>query len=115
MDEKNKEFFREYAGKYRLVQFVIGNNDLSEAYTNGWKDKSFYMAFEITEEGRFALKAHTPMGNKEYEYFFDPAEMRYYQNEDRSDEGIPVTIENGVLTEETKDHLMIYRLTHELD
>ena len=40
--------------------------------------------------------------------------MRYYLKPDHSDEGIPITIENGVITEETEDHLMIYELTDEL-
>ena len=39
--------------------------------------------------------------------------MRYHLKEDMSDEGTPVTIEDGVLTEKTADHLMVYRLTEE--
>lgn len=106
-EELTEEFYKKYAGKYRLTKFVVGENDCSEAYVKGWKDKSFYMFFEITEDGKFSMTAHTPMGEKEYEYSFDPVEMKYYQKADHSDAGIPVTIENGVLTEKTADHLMV--------
>ena len=108
-------FFRQYAGRYRLVKIVIGGNDCSEAYENGWKDKSLYMFFEITAEGQFFMKAHAGLAEKKYEYFLDPAEMKYHLKEDYSDEGILISIREGVITEETKDHLMIYELTDELD
>ena len=110
-----EELFKEYSGKYRLVKMVIGGNDVSEAYANGWKDKSLYMFFEITADGRFFLKAHAGAVEKEYEYFFDPVEMKYYLKEDCSDEGTLIRIGKGLLTEETKDHLMVYQLTEELD
>ena len=100
-----------YAGTYRLVRMVIGGYDCSEAYVNGWKDKTLYMILELKEDGKLVLRAHTDMAEKEHEYFFDPAEMRYHLKADHSDEGIPVTIGNGVLTEETDDHLMVYELT----
>ena len=51
------------------------------------------------------------MGEKEYEYFFDPDDMKYYLKAAHSDEGTAITIENGVITEQTKDHLMVYELT----
>ena len=73
-----------------------------------------YMFFEITEDGRFCLKVHTPGADKEYEYFLDPLKMRYYLKADHSDAGTPITIMDGVLTEETEDHLMVYELTDEL-
>lgn len=41
--------------------------------------------------------------------------MKYHLKADRSDEGIPVSIKDGVLIEETADHLMVYELTDELD
>jgi len=41
--------------------------------------------------------------------------MKYHLKADFSDEGTPITIENGVITEETKDHLMVYELTDELE
>ncbi|MBQ6595253.1 MAG: hypothetical protein IJH78_06335 [Clostridia bacterium] len=69
------------------------------------------MFIEITADGSFFMQIHTPAGEKRYDYFPDPAEMRYYLKEDRSDGGTPFTIENGVLTEETGDHLMVYELT----
>ena len=109
-----EEWFVKNAGRYRLIRMVIGGNDLSDAYTNGWKDKSMYMFMEITADGRFFLKAHTPMGEKVYEYFFDPEEMKYYLKADRSSEGTPISIDNGLLTEETNNHLMVYELTDEL-
>ena len=65
-------------------------------------------------DGKFSLTAHTAMGEKEYEYFFDPDDMKYYLKADHSDEGTAITIENGVITEQTKDHLMVYELTDEL-
>ncbi len=108
-------WFSQHAGRYRLVKIVIGGNDCSEAYANGWKDKSMYMYFEITADGKFLLKVHTAAAEKEYEYFFDPSEMRYHLKADHSDEGIPVAVGNGIITEETKDHLMVYELTDELD
>lgn len=94
---------------------IIGDNDCSLAYVNGWKDKSLYMFFEITSDGKFFLTAHTGMGEKEYEYFLDTAEMKYHLKADHSDEGTSITIENGVITEQTKDHLMVYELTEELN
>ena len=112
---KNDNFFKQNSGRYRLVKFIIGGKDCSEAYANGWKDKSMYMFIEITEDGQFFLKVHSGGAEKEYRYFFDPEEMRDHLKEDHSDEGTPVTIENGVLTEETKDHTMIYELTNEPD
>ena len=112
---KKEELIKKYAGKYRLVEMVIGGNDCSEAYANGWEDRSMYMYFELTEDGKLFLKAHTILAEKEYEYFLDPEEMRYHLKEDYSDEGIPITISDGVLKEETKDHLMVFELTDELD
>ena len=41
--------------------------------------------------------------------------MKYYLKEDHSDKGTSISIENGVLTEETEDHLMIYELANERD
>lgn len=55
------------------------------------------------------------MGEKEYEYFLDPAEMKYHLKADHSDEGTSITIENGVITEQTEDHLMVNELTDELN
>ena len=110
-----EELLKQYAGKYRLIEIVIGGNDCSEAYANGWEDKSMYMFIEITEDGRFFLKVHTVLAEKEYEYYFDPVEMKYHMEADWSDEGIPITINDGVLREETKDHLMVYELTDELN
>lgn len=112
---KQEEWFRQHAGKYRLVKIIIEENDCSQAYAKGWEDKSLYMVFEITGEGKLSLKAHTAAAEKEYTYFFDPTEMKYHLKEDRSDKGTPITIENGVLTEEAPDHLMEYVLTDELD
>ncbi len=109
-----EEWFKKYAGRYLLTKFMIGKNDLSEAYIDGWKDKSRYMFFEITDDGKFILKAHAGETEKEYEYFFEPDEMKYHQKADLSDEGTPITIENGVIREETSDHLMVYELTDEL-
>ena len=71
------------------------------------------MLFEITEDGKFSLIACSGATEKRYEYFFDPAEMKYHMKADFSDEGTPIIIENGVLTEETKDHLMVYELVEE--
>ena len=56
--------------------------DCSDTYVNGWKDKSMYMFFEITSDGKLFLKAHTNAAEKAYEYFLDPAEMRYYKEEE---------------------------------
>lgn len=110
-----EEFFTQYAGKYRLIKFVIGGSDCSESYVNGWENKSMYMFFDISADGQFFLKVHTEKGEKAYEYFFDPEEMKYHTKADKSDEGTPIRIENGILTEETNDHLMVYELTDELD
>ena len=41
------------------------------------------------------MEAHTGVSENTYDYFFDPAEMRYYLKEDYSDEGTASTIENG--------------------
>jgi len=107
----NREvFFRQFAGRYRLTRFVVGGNDLSEMITKGWENKSLYMIFEITEDGQFKMKAHRGAEEKEYEYYPDPAAMRYHLKADLSDEGTPFTIENGVFREETKDHIMVYEL-----
>ena len=112
---RKEELFKQYAGKYRLIQFVIGGSDVSEKYINGWKDKSFYMFFEITEDGQFTLKAHAGGKEKVYKYFLDPEQMKYYLKADHSDEGTPITIEDGKLTEESENHLMVYKITDELD
>ena len=110
-----EEFFKQYTGRYRLTKIVIGTKDCSEPYTNGWKDKSLYMYLEITPDERFFLKLHTNNGEKEYNYFFDAENMKYHMKEDLSDAGTPIRIENGIITEETNDHLMIYELTEELN
>ncbi len=47
---RREELFKLYAGKYRLMKFILGGNDASEKYIDGWTDKSFYMFFEITED-----------------------------------------------------------------
>lgn len=112
---KKEEFFRQYAGRYRLVKMVVGGNDVSAAYENGWKDRSLYIFIEITAEGKFALTAHAGAVDKEYLYFFDPEEMKYLIKEDFSDKGTSITIGNGVLTDKTEDHLMVYELTGDLD
>lgn len=112
---KKEELFRQYAGRYRLIKFVIGGGDASEKYINGWKDKSFYMFFEITEDGQFSLKVHAGGKEKMYRYFLDPEQLKYYPKADHSDKGTPITIENGVLTEESENHLMVYEITNELD
>lgn len=104
-----------HVGRYRLVKMVLGGADVSKAYADGWADKSLYMFFEITADGRLLLTAHTAVAEKVYEYYLDPADMRYHLTADLSDEGTPITIEDGVLTEETADHLMVYELTDELD
>lgn len=109
------ELFEKYAGRYRLVKFVIGGADRSEMYANGWTDKSLYMYFEITAEGQFCLKAHAGGVDKEYKYYLDPLEMKYYLKEDHSDAGTRITIEGGILTDETDNYLMVYERTDELD
>ena len=53
---RKEELFKQYAGKYRLIKVVIGGSDASDKYINGWKDKSFYMFFEIAEDGQCTLK-----------------------------------------------------------
>lgn len=111
---EKEEFFRQYAGRYRLVRMVIRGNDVSQTYENGWKDKSLYLFIEITAEGGFSLTAHAGGADKQYPYFFEPEEMKYYLSADHSDKGTAITIENGVLTEETEDHLMVYELTEDL-
>ena len=73
------------------------------------------MFIEITEDGQFSLKAHTGAAEKEYKYYFDTEKMEYHLKEDGSDKGMAITIENGVITEKTEDHLMVYELTDELD
>ena len=40
------------------------------------------MFFEITADGKLILNVHTISMDKEYEYFFDPAEMEYHQSAD---------------------------------
>lgn len=50
---KAEESFRLNTGKYRLTKIVISGNDFSEAYANGWMDKSLYMFVEITADGKF--------------------------------------------------------------
>ena len=74
-NDKKKELFRKYAGKYRLVTFINGKTDLSDEYINGWKDKSTYKIFEIMADGKCILKYHTSLGDKEYRYFLDPEKM----------------------------------------
>ena len=115
-NEKKKELFRKYAGKYRLVTYITGKTDLSDEYINGWKDKSKYQIIEITADGRYIIKSHTSVcgGDKEYGYFLDPEKMEYHFKEDFSDWGTTITIENGVLTEKTSNYIMVYRLTDEL-
>ena len=113
-NEKKKELFRKYAGKYRLVTYIIGKTDLSDEYINGWKDKSKYKIFEIMADGKCILKSHTSLGDKEYRCFLDPEKMEYHFKEDFSDWGTTITIENGVLTEKTSNFIMVYRLTDEL-
>lgn len=71
------------------------------------------MFIGITEDGGFSLTAHAGGSEKKYEYFFDPEEMKYFLKEEHSDKGTSISIENGVLTEETEDHLMVYELTNE--
>lgn len=110
-----EELFRKCAGKYLLVKFEIGGADCSERYVNGWKDRSLYMYFDISEDGRFVLRACGGGKEKEYEYFLDPVEMKYYLKPDHTGTGTPITIKNGVLTEQSEDHLMVYELTDELD
>lgn len=112
---ENEEFIKIHAGKYRLTKFIIGGGDASDRYIEGWKDKSFYTYFEITETGNLYLKAHAGGKEKVYEYFLDPKEMKYYLKPDHSGQGIAISIENGVLKEESENHLMIYELTDELD
>ena len=103
-----------YAGTYRLVKMVITGVDMSEAYVNGWADKSLYMLFEITPEGRLLFTAHKGDAEKVYEYYLDPADMKYYTTPDHVREGIQIRIEDGVLTEESPNHLMVYVRTDEL-
>ena len=110
-----EEFFKQHTGRYRLIKMVIGGNDCSDTYVSGWEDKSLYMYLEITEDGKFLLKAHGGGMDKEYEYFFNHTEMKYYLKPDYSDAGTPITIKYGVITEETDNHLMVYELTNELD
>ena len=112
---ENEEFIKKYAGKYRLVKFLIGGADASDRYTEGWKDKSFYMYFEITGTGQLFLKAHAGDVEKVYEYYLYPKEMKYYFKPDHSGQGTAISIENGVLKEESENHLMLYELTDELD
>ena len=73
------------------------------------------MFIGITEDGGFSLTAHAGGSEKKYIYFFDPEEMKYFLKEEHSDKGTSISIENGVLTEETEDHLMIYELANERD
>lgn len=115
VEMEKKDFFEKYAGKYRLVKFIIGGGDASDRYIEGWKDKSFYTYFEITEEGKFLMKAHAGGKEKVYEYFVDAQEMKYYLKPNHSGQGTSFRIENGVITEESDNHLMVYELTDELD
>ena len=110
-----EEFFRKYAGKYHIVKFVIMGSDNSAAYKEGWKDKSLYLFYEITEDGKFSMTAHSGGAEKRYQYYLNPEEMKYYTKADFSGVGVPFTIENGVFREETPDHLMVFELTSELD
>lgn len=96
------------------MKMVMGGNDLSAAYAAGWTDRSLYMFLEITEDGKFLMTAHTMAGDRQYEYFLDPETMKYHLKADHSDAGISVSIENGAITEETADHLMVYERTDEL-
>ena len=111
----DNESIVQYVGKYRLVKFEIGGGDASEKYIEGWKDKSFYMYFEITEDGRLTLTAHAGGKEKVYTYYLDPVQMKYYLKADHSDAGIPITIENGIITEKAETHVMVYEITDELD
>lgn len=111
----DEEFFRRYAGKYRLVKLVLAGADCSEAYNAGWNDKSLYMFIEIGEDGSFVLKVRSGSKEKRFTYHLDPSEMKYYLTADHSGVGMPITIENGILTDEADDHLMVYELTDELD
>ena len=111
---RKEELFKQYAGKYRLIKFVIGGSDASEKYINGWKDKSFYMFFEITEDGQCTLKTHADGNEKVYKYFLDPMQMKYYLKADHSDKGTPITIRNGILTDESENYLMVYEITDKL-
>lgn len=95
---KNEYFYKYNAGKYRLIKFVIRGNDCSEKYANGCKNKSMYMFSDITYDGQFSLKVHSGGADKEYKYFLDTEEKKYHLKADYSDEGIPIMIENGVLT-----------------
>ena len=112
---RNEELFKQYAGKYRLIKFIIGGSDASEKYINGWEDKSFYMFFEITEDGQFALKTRAGGNEKVYKYYLDPGQMKYYLKADHSDMGTPITIKNGILTDESENYQMVYEITDELD
>ena len=105
----------QYVGKYRLVKMVITGMDMSEAYVNGWADKSLYMLFEITADGRILFTAHKEGAEKVFKYYLDPEEMKYYTTPDHAREGIQIKIEDGVLTEESPNHLMVYVRTDELD
>lgn len=105
----------QYAGKYRLVKMIITGMDMSEAYVNGWADKSLYMLFEITSDGRLLFTAHKDGAEKVFEYYLDPTEMKYYTSPDHNREGIQIKIEDGVLTEESPNHLIVFVLTDELD
>ena len=112
---ENEEFYKKYAGKYHLVKFIIGGGDASDRYIEGWEDKSFYNYFEITDDGKFTMIAHAGGKEKAYEYFLDPQEMKYYLKPDHSGQGTAIRIENGVITEESENHLMVYERTDELD
>lgn len=111
----NGEFFRQHSGKYRLVKLVLAGADCSETYAAGWKDKSLYMYMEIGEDGSFCLKVRSGSNEKTFTYYLDPSEMKYYLTADHSGVGMPITIENGILTDEAEDHLMVYELTDGLD
>ena len=104
----------QYVGKYRLVKMVITGMDMSEAYVNGWADKSLYMLFEITPDARILFTAHKGDAEKVFTYYLDPAEMKYYTTPDHAREGIQIRVEDDVLTEESPNHLMVYVRTDEV-
>ena len=112
---ENKDFYQRYAGRYSLVRIEIEGADCSETFTKGWEDRSVYMFFEITPDGKFSLKARSGGAEKEYRYFLEPSEMKYYLKEDHSDAGTQIMIEDGMIYEGDENHMMIYELTDELD
>ncbi len=115
LNMENMDFYHRYAGRYRLVRIEIGGADCSETFTKGWEDRSMYMFLEITNDGRFSLRAHRGDAEKEYRYYFEPSEMKYYLKEDHIDAGTEIMIEDGMIYEEDDNHTMVYELTDELD